>query len=75
VTVDRTSPFNLVKVFVATTAEGRDWLGQQVSRWIAAHPEASVVDAVVRQSSDRRVHCLSITLFCIRDLNFGAKTP
>lgn len=61
-----TSPilgFNAVKVFSATLAEERERLGERIKAWIAAHPEATIVDKQVRQSSDEAFHCLTIILF------------
>lgn len=51
------------KVFTATKAKERDELGEAVTRWLAANPNAKVIDKVVTQSSDSEFHCLSITLF------------
>jgi hypothetical protein len=52
-----------VKVFSATKARERTRLGEDVTAWIAEHPELVVVDKVVTQSSDSEFHCLSIILF------------
>lgn len=52
-----------VKVFTTTLARDREALGETITRWIAEHPELEIVDKVVRQSSDRQFHCLSVTLF------------
>lgn len=52
-----------VKVFSTTLARDREALGETITRWIAEHPELEIVDKVVRQSSDRQFHCLSVTLF------------
>jgi hypothetical protein len=57
------SRFNGVKVFSATMYADRGQLGEKVSAWIAAHPEAELVDVVVSQSSDASFHCVAITLF------------
>jgi hypothetical protein len=51
------------KVFTATKAKERDELGEVVTRWIQANPNARIIDKVVTQSSDSEFHCLSITLF------------
>lgn len=51
------------KVFTATKAKERDELGEVVTRWIHANPDAKIIDKVVTQSSDSEFHCLSITLF------------
>ena len=55
--------FTGVKVFSATKAREREELGENVTRWIAAHPAARITDKIVTQSSDREFHCLTITLF------------
>jgi hypothetical protein len=51
------------KVFTATKARDRDELGEVLTRWIQANPDARIIDKVVTQSSDREFHCLSITIF------------
>jgi len=55
--------FTGVKVFSATKAKDREELGEQVTRWIRENPDASIVDKIVTQSSDKEFHCLTITLF------------
>ena len=55
--------FNAVKVFSATMAPERDALGDKVTAWLRAHPNAQVTDTIVTQSSDEAFHCLAITLF------------
>ena len=55
--------FTGVKVFSATMARDRDYLGDRVTAWMYAHPSVRVVDKIVTQSSDREFHCLTITLF------------
>jgi len=55
--------FNGVKVFSATMVAQREVLGEQVTKWIAAHPKFKIVDIVVSQSSDEAFHCIAITLF------------
>ena len=52
-----------VKVFSAAKAADRERLGDRVTDWIAAHPEAQITETVVRQSSDNAFHCLSIVIF------------
>jgi hypothetical protein len=54
----------LVKVFSATTARARTFLGDQVMAWLASNPSVTVLEAVVTASSDRAFHCLSIVLLC-----------
>jgi len=55
---------NLVKVFTATKAKDRESIGEKVTSWIDAHPNARVLKAQVTQSSDREFHCFSIILLC-----------
>jgi hypothetical protein len=55
--------FNGVKVFSATMAQEREGLGDKVTNWIRANPQARIVDTVVTQSSDEAFHCIAITLF------------
>lgn len=52
-----------LKVFSATKARERDFLGETVTDWIRANPEFEVFDKVVTQSSDNEFHCLAITVF------------
>ena len=56
--------FNAVKVFSATKQEERQKLGEAVTNWLADQGDRiTIVDHVVRQSSDESHHCLSILLF------------
>jgi hypothetical protein len=55
--------FNGVKVFSATKAKDREELGEQITRWLRANPNARVIDKIVTQSSDSEFHCITITLF------------
>jgi len=57
--------FTGVKVFSATKARDRDELGTQVTRWCREHPERTIVDRVVLQSSDSEFHCLSVVVFYV----------
>jgi len=59
--------YNGVKVFTVTKAKDREYVGDDIGRWIADHPECKLVDKVVVQSSDREFHCLSIVLFYYYD--------
>ena len=59
--------FNAVKVFSATKAKDREDLGEQITRWMRANPNAKVVDKIVTQSSDSEFHCITITLFFQND--------
>lgn len=55
--------FEVVEVFSATKARDREALGERVTGYLRSHPESEVVGKVVRQSSDRAFHCISIVLF------------
>jgi hypothetical protein len=55
--------FTGVKVFSTTLARDREVMGENVSRWLAEHPELEVVDRQVTQSSDNQFHCVSIVVF------------
>ncbi|MCA9552077.1 MAG: hypothetical protein KC933_18700 [Myxococcales bacterium] len=55
--------FDGVKVFTATKAREREELGETITDWLRQHPNLTVVDKVVTQSSDNEFHCLSIVLF------------
>lgn len=56
--------FDGMKVFSATKAKEREFLGEAVTDWIRANEKTlEVVDKVVTQSSDSEFHCLAITLF------------
>ena len=52
-----------VQVFSATKAMERDALGQKVTRWLEDNENITVVDTVVRQSSDNQFHCVTIIVF------------
>lgn len=54
-----------VKVFSATMAEDRNRLGETVTMWLQTR-RCRVVDYVVRQSSDRGFHCVSIIVFYVQ---------
>jgi hypothetical protein len=55
-----------VKVFSATKARDREFLGDAVTAWLAANPDIRVLKTVVSLSSDSAFHCLSIVMFCTR---------
>jgi hypothetical protein len=61
------SAFDGVKVFSASPFARREILGEEVTCWLEearrTRPGFAIVDIVVRQSSDRAYHCLSIILF------------
>lgn len=50
------------RVFSATLHRQRQTLGEQVTEWIRRE-RVEVVDVVVRQSSDREYHCISVVVF------------
>jgi hypothetical protein len=52
-----------MKVFSATKAKEREFLGELITDWIGIHPELEVFDKIVTQSSDDEYHCVTITLF------------
>lgn len=54
--------FNGVKVFCATKAREREELGEVITRWLREN-KVTVVDKVVKQSSDNEFHCLSVVIF------------
>ena len=51
-----------LKVFSATKARDREFLGETITDWIRVHPELDVFEKIVTQSSDSEFHCLAITL-------------
>ena len=57
------SAFDGAKVFSATKAGDRVFLGDRITTWLREHPEYETVEAVVTQSSDNAFHCIAITLF------------
>lgn len=52
-----------LKVFSATKALERESLGERVTAWLDKHPALTVVDTIIRQSSDNQFHCVTITVF------------
>jgi len=58
-----------VKVFAATKAREREFLGETITDWMRTHPECEVIEKQVTQSSDAEFHCLAITLFYRFDLD------
>jgi hypothetical protein len=54
--------FDGVKVFSVTKARDREFLGETITEWLATN-DVEIVDTVVRQSSDREFHCLTIVFF------------
>jgi hypothetical protein len=59
-----TARLQVFKVFSATRAKERASLGERVTEWSVANPELEISQAMVRQSSDRQFHCISIVLVC-----------
>ncbi|MFT3700184.1 MAG: hypothetical protein QM831_43965 [Kofleriaceae bacterium] len=55
--------FDGIQVFSATMVAKRDQLGEEITEWIASHPELVVTEFVVSQSSDASFHCVSICVF------------
>ena len=55
--------YDRVEVFSATKTRDRHVLGKKVTGWIKDHQNVEIVNTVVRQSSDREFHCLTIVLF------------
>ena len=55
--------FTGVKVFSTTLAREREVMGEAIGRWLAQNPGLEIVEKVVKLTSDRQFHCLSITLF------------
>jgi len=58
-------------VFCVTMFHQRQTLGEQVTAWLeqarATRPGFQIVDIIVRQSSDRAYHAISITVFFNED--------
>jgi hypothetical protein len=61
--------WNAVRVFSATKAKDREALGERVTEWIRRQRGVHIINTVVRQSSDREFHCLSIIVFYRGDGN------
>ena len=62
VSTTEVSMYQGVKVFSATKARERLALGEEVTKWLQ-EVKPDVCDTVVRQSSDKEYHCLSIIVF------------
>ncbi len=58
-----------LKLFSATKAREREFLGETITDWIRTHPEFEVFDKLVSQSSDSEFHCLSILVLYRFDLD------
>ncbi len=61
--VVRDGVFTGVRIFSSTLSAARAQLGDEVTRWMEAHPQYQTTELVQTQSSDRAYHCLTITLF------------
>ena len=55
--------FNGVKVFTASKAEEREYLGDRATAWMELHPDLDIRKIQTLQSSDRAFHCISIVVF------------
>jgi hypothetical protein len=55
--------FTGVKVFSTTLARDRDALSERINGWLRDNAHVEVIDKVVRQSSDKEFHCLTIIFF------------
>ncbi len=51
-----------LKIFSATKAKDREFLGETITDWIRTHSDFDIVDKVITQSSDAEFHCLAITI-------------
>jgi hypothetical protein len=51
-----------VKVFTATKAKERNYLGDTLTKWIRKRPDIEILNKTITQSSDNEYHCLTITL-------------
>ncbi len=52
-----------VKVFSATMAADRARLGDRITDWLANHPQVTIINLFVTQSSDMSFHCLTFTIY------------
>ena len=55
--------FDGIQIFSATKFKEREVLGETITRWLKDHSSYTIVDTVVRQSSDASFHCLSVAIF------------
>ena len=55
--------YSVVHVISTTRHEEREHLGEKITEWLAQHPQLTVVEALVLQSSDSTHHCLAAFLF------------
>jgi hypothetical protein len=56
-------PFTGLKIFSTTLMRDREAMGERISQWLKENPDLEIVERVVRQSSDKEFHCLTIALF------------
>jgi hypothetical protein len=57
------TPFTGLKIFSTTLMRDREVMGERISQWLKDNPDLEIVERVVRQSSDKEFHCLTIALF------------
>ena len=58
----------VVKLFSATKAMEREYLGDTVTRWLGEQPDHLVVDEIrTMQSSDQAFHCVTLIVFAHLD--------
>jgi hypothetical protein len=56
--------YQALKVFTATKAKEREFLGQGVNAWLSKNQGLiEIVHTEVKQSSDQQFHCLTIIIF------------
>lgn len=55
--------FTGCKVFSTTLARDREAMSDTINRWLGANTGLEIVDKVVKLSSDRQFHCLTIVFF------------
>lgn len=54
----------IVKLFSATKANEREYLGETVTHWLSEQPDHLVVDEIrTMQSSDSAFHCVTLIVF------------
>ncbi len=51
------------QVFTATTSKRREDLGDRLTAWLDEHPDITVKNTTVTQSSDNEFHCITIIVF------------
>lgn len=54
----------VVKLFSATKANEREFLGETITRWLKDQPDHLVIDEIrTMQSSDSAFHCVTMIVF------------